>query len=113
MGLQGDHDCLDHRFSSLVTPEPVSNSGGKFMPESDLREDRFVSFVIEPGMKIGSADSTVGDPEKNFIIFGVKGWADRPGGRPVLHGHIGERLSFEIGVDGCPDFVFLIGAKET
>jgi hypothetical protein len=25
--------------------------------------------MIEPGVKIGSANATVGDPEKNFIIF--------------------------------------------
>jgi hypothetical protein len=33
------------------------------MTEGNFRENRFVSFMIKPGVKIGSANSTVGDPE--------------------------------------------------
>jgi hypothetical protein len=33
------------------------------MPEGNFREDGFVSFMIEPSVEIGSANSTVGDPK--------------------------------------------------
>jgi hypothetical protein len=56
------------------------------MPEGDFGEDGFVPFVIEPGMEIGSADSTMGDPEKNFIIFGRGDGAIDQAGGPCLTG---------------------------
>ena len=69
MRLQGNHDCLIIGFPVGHAGTGFDNSGGKFMPEGDLREDRFVSFMIEPGVKIGSADSAVGDTEQYFVFL--------------------------------------------
>ena len=81
MGLQGDHDRLIPGFPVCDAAAGIGNRGGKFMSEGDFGKDRFVSFVIKPGMEIGPADSTVGDPEKNFIIFGRgHGEVDQAGG---------------------------------
>jgi hypothetical protein len=81
MGLQGDHHRLILGLPIRYAGTGFHNGAGKFMPEGNFRENRFVSFMIEPGMKIGSANATVSDPEKNFIIFGRgDGELDQAGG---------------------------------
>jgi hypothetical protein len=63
MSLQGNHYGLIIGFPFSDGGTGIHNGGGKFMPEGNVREDGFVSFMIEPGVQIGTANSTMGDPK--------------------------------------------------
>ena len=68
-GLQGDHHGLVADLPFICLCPDLLHCPGKLMPKGNLGQYGLVSLVIEPSVKIGSANSAMGNLEEDFAFI--------------------------------------------
>ena len=95
--LQGDHHC-PVAFLPVPGIGPGRDYGtGQFVTEGDFGQNRFVPGMVEPGVQVGSADSAVGDFQKNLILSGYGNRNLHQGGGPFAAGMAAKGFHHEEG----------------